>query len=343
MTEPAAFDAILLLSFGGPEGPDDVIPFLENVTRGRNIPRQRLEVVAEQYRLFGGVSPINAINRRMLARLEKKLAADGPHLPVFWGNRNWTPFLLDTVGRMAEQGVRRALAFVTSAYSSHSSCRQYLDDIEAARQRAGSQAPAIEKIRPYWNHPKFLAMFAERARQTLDSQSPNAPQPRLVFSAHSLPLSMASNCAYERQLHEAARLLAAELGFASWDVVFQSRSGAPGQPWLEPDINAHLSALASQGVQSVVLVPIGFVADHMEVKYDLDTQAAATAESLGIGLVRVPTPGDSDAFVDLIHDLIVEHIDQRPPSFLGKLPASPSPCLPNCCLPHAEARPRGEA
>lgn len=343
MTETSAFDAILLVSFGGPEGPDDIIPFLENVTRGRNVPRQRLEVVAEQYRLFGGVSPINGINRRMLARLEKKLAADGPRLPVYWGNRNWTPLLADTVACMAEQGVQRALAFVTSAYSSYSSCRQYLDDIEAARQQVGLQAPVIEKIRPYWNHPKFLAMFAAHARQTLQALGSCTSQPRLLFSAHSLPLSMADNCAYEKQLREAARLLAEELGFAAWDLVFQSRSGPPTQPWLEPDINTHLSMLASQGARSVMLVPIGFVADHMEVKYDLDTQAMATARSLGIELLRVPTPGDSDAFVDLIHDLILEHIDKRPPSFRGDLPASPSPCLPGCCLPQGKAKPRGVA
>jgi len=322
------FDAIVIVSFGGPEGPDDVLPFLENVTRGRNIPRQRLEVVAEQYRLFGGVSPINAINRRLLARLNDKLARSGPALRVYWGNRNWAPLLTDTVRTMAADGVGHALAFVTSAYSSYSSCRQYLDNLAAACREVGPGAPVIEKIRPYWNHPRFVDMFVASARAALNATDGDA---HFLFSAHSIPSTMAATCDYAAQLREAARLIATELGLGQWDVVFQSRSGPPTQPWLEPDINDQLRVLAARGVRRVVTVPIGFVADHMEVLYDLDTQAAATARELGMSFLRVPTPGDTADFVELIHDLLMERLENRPPAVVGQLAPCPSPCPVDCC------------
>lgn len=336
MTNAANYDAILLLSFGGPEGRDDVLPFLENVTRGRNIPRARLEQVAEQYYLFDGVSPINAINRTLIAGLRELLDREGPGLPVYWGNRNWAPYLEDTVRQMAADGVRRALAFATSAYSSYSSCRQYREDIERARAAVGAGAPEIEKIRPYWNHPGFLGTMIERTGAALAAAPAGA---RLVFTAHSIPLGMAANCDYEKQLREAAALVAAAVAPGQeWDLAWQSRSGPPTQPWLEPDINDHLTALAGRGVGAVVVVPIGFVADHMEVKFDLDTQAADTARRLGMVLARAGTAGTSARFVAMIRDLVLERVEGRPPAYLGTLGPRPVPCPPDCCRwdpPHA--------
>ncbi len=336
MTEPTAYDAILILSFGGPESREDVMPFLENVTRGRNIPRARLETVAEQYYLFDGVSPINSINRDLIARLRQLLDREGPQLPVYWGNRNWDPFLEDTLRQMAEDGVRHALAFATSAYSSYSSCRQYLEDIDRARTAVGPKAPLVDKIRPYWNHPGFLETMIAR---TLDARDVAPADARLVFTAHSIPLTMAEHCDYERQLREASQLVAAAIAPGEdWDLVFQSRSGPPTQPWLEPDVNEHLEALAGRGIGAVVLVPIGFVADHMEVKFDLDTQAAATAKRLGIELVRAGTAGTSERFVEMIRELVLERIEGSAPAFLGELGPRPVPCPPDCCR-HVVARP----
>lgn len=329
MSNTTSYDAILILSFGGPEGRDDVLPFLENVTRGRNIPRARLEVVAEQYHLFGGVSPINAINRELIAHLRQLLEREGPALPVYWGNRNWAPYLEDTVRQMAADGVRRALGFATSAYSSYSSCRQYREDIERARAAVGDGAPEIEKIRPYWNHPDFLGTMIDRAREAMQHAPAGA---RLVFTAHSIPSGMAENCDYEKQLREAAHLVGTSVAPGQeWDLAWQSRSGPPTQPWLEPDINDHLEALAARGVGAVVIVPIGFVADHMEVKFDLDTQAAATAQRVGITMVRAATAGTSPQFVAMIRDLVRERIEGRPPAFLGALGPRPVPCPPDCC------------
>lgn len=334
MAVPARYDALLILSFGGPEKPADVIPFLENVTRGRNIPRARLEQVAEQYYLFGGVSPINGINRELVAKLRALFTTEGPSLPIYWGNRNWHPFLEATVRTMHADGVRSALAFATSAYSSYSSCRQYLDDIDKARRAIGPEAPEITKIRPYWNHPRFIELMIEHTRAALDLVS--GPR-RLVFTAHSLPLSMASACDYEQQLREAAALVADAVGHAAdWDLAFQSRSGPPTQPWLEPDINDHLTALAKRGIKAVAVVPIGFVADHMEVVFDLDTQAAATAQQLGITMARAHTAGTTAAFVAMIRELVIEAYEGRPPAFVGRLGARPSPCPADCC-PHPVA------
>lgn len=329
MSQSTPIDALLIVSFGGPEGPDDVIPFLENVTRGRNIPRQRLEVVAEQYRLFGGISPINSINRRLIADLEALLAEQGPALPIYWGNRNWAPYLADTVRQMADDGVRHAVAFVTAAYSSFSSCRQYREDIERARAAVGDAAPRIDKIRPYWNHPGFLDTMRERTRTALERFT--AP-PHVLFTAHSIPLSMAEHCDYVVQLNEAAHLVIDAIApDLRWDLVYQSRSGPPTQPWLEPDVNDALRQLAERGVERVLLVPIGFVADHMEVKFDLDTQAAATARELGIQLERAETAGNSPRFVRMIRDLVLERIDGHAPAFLGQLGPRPTPCPPDCC------------
>jgi len=328
------FDAVLLLSFGGPEGPDDVLPFLENVTRGRNVPRERLREVGEHYFLFGGVSPINAACRTLVAALESELAAHGPRLPVYWGNRNWHPMLEDTVRRMADDGVRCAVAVATSAYSSYSACRQYLEDIERARLAVGERAPRIEKIPPFWNHPSFIETMVERVRAALRELGAHAgtDRARLVFTAHSIPSAMAATCDYEAELREAARLVCerAAPGF-EWELAYQSRSGPPEQPWLEPDVCERLRALRGAGVAAVVLVPIGFVADHMEVIYDLDTQARRVADEVGLVLSRAATVGAAPMFVAGLRELVADHVAGRRPRTLGTRDARPFPCAPGCC------------
>jgi len=327
-------DAVLLLSFGGPEGPDDVIPFLENVTRGRNIPRERLEEVGRHYLLFGGISPINEHCRNLLRALERELERSGPRLPVYWGNRNWHPMLPDTLRTMADDGVRRAVALATSAFSSYSGCRQYLQDIESARGAVGARAPQVEKVPPFWNHPGFLDTMVDQLRRDLApldvARDPGSV--RIVFTAHSIPLSMAATCDYEAELREASSLVAerAAAGLA-WDLVYQSRSGPPTQAWLEPDVCDHLRDLHARGIDRVALVPIGFVADHMEVKYDLDTEARAVADALGIGMVRVATVGAAPRLVEGLRDLIACHVDGRTPVVLGTRGPRPDPCRPDCC------------
>lgn len=338
MNDSTPFDAILILSFGGPEGPDDVVPFLENVTRGRGIPRERLAVVGQHYFAFGGVSPINEECRKLIAELELQLAAKGPHLPVYWGNRNWHPFLEETLARMSEDGIRRAVAVATSAFSSYSACRQYQEDIDKAVAAVGAKAPRIEKLPPYWNHPGFLETMAANTRSALarlgsaDTASAQPPT-RLVFTAHSIPLAMASGCDYEAELLEAAALVAERSapGLA-WDLVYQSRSGPPSQPWLEPDVCVHLRALAARGTTRVVLVPLGFVADHMEVRYDLDTEARAVADELGLEMTRAAAVGAAPSFVAGLRELVQAHIDGTSPACLGSRGARPFPCRPDCCV-----------
>ena len=315
-----ASDALLLLSFGGPEGPDDVLPFLENVTRGRNVPRERLEEVAEQYDRFGGVSPINEQNRALLAALRDELAGRGIDLPVHWGNRNWAPFVEDTMAELADADHRRVLALATSAYASYSACRQYLEDIERARAHVGAAAPVVDKIRPYWDHPGFRGAVRDRVADAVE-QAPDGA--RLVFTAHSIPLSMASTSDYELQLRAVAAATAdAVIPGADWDLVFQSRSGPPQVPWLEPDIVDHLHALHDGGSDAVVVAPIGFVSDHMEVKFDLDTQAAEAADGLGITMVRAGTVGTHPAFVAGLVDLVEQYTA-----------GDGAACPPGCCPP----------
>ena len=325
------FDAVLLLSFGGPDGPDDVMPFLANVVRGRPVPPERLQQVASQYMLFGGRSPINALNRSLLEALEAEFAGHGRPRPLYWGNRNWAPYLTDTVARMRDDGVERAAVFVTSAYSSYSSCRQYLEDLERARAAVGPGAPELVKLRPYFNHPGFVQPLAEGLAGALEAAGPDAP---VLMSAHSLPLSMAATCDYERQLAETAKLVAARAGLepGRWRIAYQSRSGPPSQPWLEPDVLRAISDLPP-GTTSVVVVPVGFVADHMEVVYDLDTQAAAAAQGRGIRMVRSPTPGTHPRFVHMVCELLDEMEDpaQSPPLYSGTWGPAPCPCLPGCC------------
>ncbi|HWP65398.1 MAG TPA: ferrochelatase, partial [Candidatus Limnocylindria bacterium] len=319
-------DAVLLLSFGGPEGPDDVMPFLENVTRGRGIPRERLREVEQRYLRFGGVSPLNAHCRELRAALEAALRRSGPDLPVYWGNRNWHPMLADTMARMAADGIRRAVAVATAAYSSYSACRQYLEDIERARAAVGAGAPLVEKLPPYYNHPAFIDTMAARTRDAAARLGPAGSGARLVFTAHSIPVAMAAACDYEAELREAAALVAdrAAAGGVPWDLVYQSRSGPPGQPWLEPDVCDHLRALAAAGVDTAVLVPIGFVADHMEVLYDLDTEARAVADALGIRIERARTVGAAPSFVGGLRELIADHVAGRTPRALGTRGPRPS-------------------
>jgi ferrochelatase len=309
------YDAVLILSFGGPEQTEDVLPFLENVTRGRGIPRDRLLEVAEHYYHFGGKSPINEQNRMLIAALEKELAQHGPALPVYWGNRNWSPLLADTLRKMQGDGVRRALAFVTSVFSSYSGCRQYLEDIQRARSAVGAGAPEVHKLRSFYNHPGFIDPMAERVHGAFEQ----LPAGRLFFTAHSIPVSMAKSCDYERQLQEACRLVAERAGQPDWRLVYQSRSGAPGQPWLEPDVLDALRELP--GGTEVILAPIGFISDHMEVLYDLDTEARELCEKLGLKMIRAGTVGVHPKFISLIREMIHERLGG----------ASHDECAADCC------------
>lgn len=327
------YDALLLLSFGGPEGMADVIPFLENVLRGRNVPRERLMQVAHHYELFAGVSPINQQNRNLMAALKKELDANGPKLPIYWGNRNWRPLLANTLSQMVADGIQNALAFVTSAYSSYSSCRQYLQNIADARGEVGSSAPQVEKLRAFYNHPLFIEANVDHIRIALlqlDGEAGGSPH--LVFTAHSIPKSMASNCDYAAQLEETAGLIAGVLEIQSWQLVYQSRSGSPSQPWLGPDICEHLRELRASGASNVVVAPIGFVSDHMEVVYDLDIEAQRLSKEIGVGMVRAATAGTHPKFVKMIRELMLERINNEPARFLGTRGAGQSICPAGCCL-----------
>jgi protoporphyrin/coproporphyrin ferrochelatase len=346
------YDAFLLVSFGGPEGPADVLPFLENVTRGRGVPRERLAEVARHYDHFGGVSPINQQCRDLLTAIGKDFAASGIDLPLYWGNRNWHPYLPDTVARMAADGVRHAIAFVTSAYGSYSSCRQYLGDIEAARAQAGPGAPRIDKIRHFFNHPGFIGPLAQAARAAIGQLPPGvAHDAWLVFTAHSVPEAMAAASGpagglYPAQLAEAARLVAGGLAAAEghqrqWRLAYQSRSGPPSVPWLGPDIGDLLPELAKAGAPAVVVVPAGFVSDHVEVLFDLDIEAARQARELGLPMARAATPGTHPDFVSMITELVSERRG-RPAAVpsLGSLPPGPDSCPNDCCrVPAARPAP----
>ena len=337
---PPDYDAVLIISFGGPEAPEEVMPFLRNVTRGRNVPERRLEEVAEHYLQRGGRSPINDQNRRLVTALRSALTRSGLDLRAYWGNRNWHPLLADTVAEMRADGVRRALAFVTSAFGSYPGCRQYREDITRA-VAAGGGAPEIHKLRLYWDHPGFIEPMAEGVRGALSdlAHAGAAGAARLVFSAHSIPIAMAAGAPYEAQLREAASLIAERVpqgldaGEAQrWDLVYQSRSGPPQVPWLEPAVVDHLEVLNREGVDDVVLVPLGFVSDHMEVIHDLDEEAAGAGAALGMRLVRSPTVGTHPAFVDMIVELIRERLNPGVPRrALGSAGPAPDICTPTCC------------
>lgn len=304
------FDALLLLSFGGPEGPEQVRPFLENVTRGRGIPPERLDEVAEHYHHFGGVSPINGINRALIDEIRAELVERGEDLPVYFGNRNWAPMVEDTVAAMDSDGVQRAAVFATSAWGGYSGCAQYQEDIVRARQAKGDGAPELVRLRQFFDHPLFVAMFANaiaEAAATLPAAVRD--EARLVFTAHSIPMRAADRCGsdlYERQVRYSSSLIASAAGHRDYDVVWQSRSGPPQVPWLEPDVAVHLSTLADAGTKAVVVCPVGFVADHIEVVWDLDNELAEQAQELGVALARATTPNAQRDFARLILALVEE-------------------------------------
>lgn len=319
-----SFDALLIVGFGGPEGPDDVVPFLENVTRGRDIPRERLAEVGAHYAHFGGVSPLNGQLRALKAAVERELSAHGIAMPVYWGNRNWHPMLEDTVRQMRADGIQSALAFATSAFGSYSGCRQYREDLECVRASVEG-APAIEKLRNYFDHPGFVDALVERVNEANASSTSS-----LVFTAHSIPVSMAASAPYEAQLRAIAQIVAERTGFAAHDLVFQSKSGAPGVPWLEPDVGDHIGVLGARGVKDVLLVPLGFTSDHMEVVWDLDHQLKARADAEGVRLVRVGTVGTHPSFVAMVRELIEEKTrggEKRALTTLGD-----GRCGPTCCV-----------
>jgi ferrochelatase len=321
------YDSVLVLSFGGPEKHEDVIPFLENVLRGKNVPRERMMEVAEHYYHFDGKSPINNLNRELIAALKQELSEHGPDLPVYWGNRNWAPFLADTLREMRVDGRKRALAYVTSAFSSYSGCRQYREDIAKAQAEVGADAPEVDKIRVFYNHPLFIETVAEQVGAAF-AQLPDA---ELLFTAHSIPLTMADSSDYNRQLLESCRLVAEKLGKTDWRLVYQSRSGAPGQPWLEPDVNDTIRALHQEGGKSLVLSPIGFTSCHMEVLYDLDTESRQLCGELGIAMARAATPGAHPKFIAMIRELIAERMGLVPARVIGEFGPNHDVCPVNCC------------
>jgi ferrochelatase len=342
------FDAFLLLSFGGPEGPEDVLPFLRNVTRGRGIPDARLAEVAGHYQHFGGVSPINAQNRSLIDALRTEFAAAALDLPIYWGNRNWKPYVSDAVRQLRDDGVRRALVLATSATASYSSCRQYRENLAQAHRVAGEGAPELVKLRHFFDHPGFVAANADGVRAALTAlPAGDRDAARLVFTAHSIPAAMNDtsgpqrNGLYALQQKETARLVAESVrgAGAAFDQVWQSRSGPPQVPWLEPDINDHLRALAADEVRAVVLAPTGFVSDHLEVLWDLDTEARATAAELELRFERAATAGTHPAFVAAVRELVEEQVRGSAPRALGELGLCGIDSPDGCCP--APRRPQG--
>ena len=328
------YDAILVVSFGGPEGKDEVMPFLENVLRGRNVPRGRMLTVADHYYHFEGKSPINAQTRELISALKAELERNGPKLPIYWGNRNWHPLLRETLRQMKQDGIRQALGFVTSAYSSYSGCRQYREDIARAQREVETGAPEVDKLRPFFNHPGFIEATVDRVRDALQEIPPQArANLQIVYSAHSIPVSMANTSDYVRQLEEVRRLVSEAMGHENDALAYQSRSGAPGQPWLEPDILDHLRQVKAANLASaVVLAPIGFISDHLEVRYDLDVEARQLCNSLDLPMTRAKTVGTHPKFIGTIRDLIMERMDgTQERRALGVLGPRPDVCAEDCC------------
>ena len=335
-------DSILLVSFGGPEGPVVVMPFLENVLRGKNVPKERMLEVAEHYKHFGGVSPINQQCRDLLEAIRGECKARGITLPIYWGNRNWHPLLPNTLREMANDGKKRAIAFFTSMFSCYSGCRQYRENIADAQSAVGENAPLVEKVRMGFNHPKFISAQSDCVRQGLEQlAAPEREHAKILFCAHSIPMGMSQYSRYVEQLREAARLISETIGHGDWELVFQSRSGPPQQPWLEPDVCDRIEQLHGSGeLQSVVVVPLGFISDHMEVLYDLDEEAAQLCQEKGIPFVRAKSVGVHPEFVSMIVDLIEERLapgTARP--FVGSYGPSHDLCPVNCCLYPQPARP----
>jgi protoporphyrin/coproporphyrin ferrochelatase len=336
------YDALLVVSFGGPESREDVIPFLENVLRGRNVPRDRMLAVAEHYYHFDGKSPINQQTRDLISAIKAELAQRGPNLPVYWGNRNWYPMLADALREMKRDGVGHALAFVTSAFSSYSGCRQYREDIVRAQAQVGPGAPEIEKLRVFFNHPGFIKATEERLREALAHLPADARNNvQVVYTAHSIPISMANTCDYARQLEEVRKLVSSRLGINNDVLVYQSRSGAPGQPWLEPDVLDYLRQMDARARPSaLVLAPISFISDHMEVLYDLDVEARRLCESLSLPMVRAKTVGVHPKFISMIRELILERTSPGTERrALGSLGARADICEENCCPAPQMGRP----
>ncbi len=328
------YDAILVVSFGGPESKQDVIPFLETVLRGKNVPRERLLTVAEHYYHFEGKSPINRQTRDLIAALQTELERHGPKLPVYWGNRNWHPFLTETLERMKQDGIRRAVAFVTSAYSSYSGCRQYREDIARAQGEVGAGAPQVDKLRAFFNHPAFIETTVERVRDAMEKLPAELrAESQIIYTAHSIPLSMANTSDYVQQLQEVRKLVSEALGHRNHFLVYQSRSGAPGQPWLEPDILEYLREVKEKNLApAVVLAPISFISDHMEVLYDLDVEARQLCDALALPMSRAQTVGVHPKFIAMIRELILERIDPaKERQAIGSLGPRADVCAENCC------------
>lgn len=338
------FDALIVISFGGPEGQDDVMPFLENVLRGKNVPRERMLEVSEHYKHFGGVSPINEQNRELIAAIKKELANHDIDLPIYWGNRNWHPMIPDALEEMKKDGVQCALAFFTSAYSCYSGCRQYRENIMVAQDQMGPGFPEVHKIRMFFNHPLYTAATVDRVNEAFEKiPADRRDKTRFVFTAHSIPMSMADNCKYATQLNEACRLVMEQIGDHDWDLVYQSRSGPPSQPWLEPDICDHLESIKeTTDVQDVVVMPIGFVSDHMEVLFDLDTEAQEICEKIGLNMERAKTVGVHPQFISMVRELILERTDGTEKRAIGLMPPNHDVCPKDCCTydpPKRPARP----
>ncbi len=327
------YDSFLLVSFGGPEGPDEVIPFLENVLRGKNVPRERMMEVAEHYQQFGGVSPINEQNRQLIEALTAEFKRAGIELPIYWGNRNWDPLFPDTLRKMRDDGCKRALAFFTSMFSCYSGCRQYRENIAAAREEVGDDAPIVEKVRMGFNHPGFVEAMSDSLRQAIESLDASPGDATVLFTAHSIPISMSDNCDYVKQLQESCRLVAEQVGVRDWQLVYQSRSGPPQQPWLEPDVCDVIDELAaSHKPDALVVLPIGFVSDHMEVMFDLDEEAAAACRKQQIPFARAATAGTHPKFVQMIRELVEERCRGGERRALGELGPWHDVCPQDCCL-----------
>ncbi len=328
------YDAILVVSFGGPESKEDVIPFLETVLRGKNVPRERLLTVAEHYYHFEGKSPINEQTRALIAALQAELDMHGPKLPIYWGNRNWHPFLAETLLKMKKDGVRRAVGFVTSAYSSYSGCRQYREDIVRAQSEVGEGAPEVDKLRAFFNHPLYVEATVERVREAVQAVPADARRNvQIVYLAHSIPMSMANTSDYVKQLEEVRRLVSGELGHKNDALVYQSRSGSPGQPWLGPDILEYLRQVKTENLASaVVLAPISFISDHMEVLYDLDIEAKQLCNSLSLPMTRAKTVGVHPKFIAMIPELIMERVNPGGERrAVGSLGPRADVCAEGCC------------
>lgn len=334
MSELPPYDSFLLVSFGGPEGQDQVMPFLENVLRGKNVPRERMLEVAEHYKHYGGVSPINEHNRQLMEAIKQEFAEHGVDLPVYWGNRNWDPYFADTLEQMKDDGCRRALAFFTSMFSCYSGCRQYRENIIQAREQVGEGAPLVEKVRMGFNHPGFIAAMAESVTEAAAEIQKTPGEVKLLFTAHSIPMGMADNCDYEKQLKESCRLVAKAAGASDYELVYQSRSGPPSQPWLEPDVLDWIaSADDASKLSALVILPIGFVSDHMEVMFDLDEEAADLCRERGIAMARAKTAGTHPKFVGMIRELVQERLGiKTDKAALGELGPWHDVCPQDCCL-----------